>query len=309
MFEVIVPIFGIVALGYALTKGGIFSTAAGQGLTQFMFYVAIPAMLFQSVSNTQLPAQFPWAYWCAFYAPSFAVFGLAMLMTGGMFKWRKNECGIAGVTASYSNMVLLGLPLLLAAYGDKVALPLFILLALQSLLLFPTTILAVEVFGAQQTNTLPLRTVVFRKLLLNPVILSLVLGLSANFLGFQTSGSVFKILDIISAAAPACALIALGISLAQYKLHNIHRESICLAALKIFLHPLLVYGACQLLHVDVFWMQVAVFLAAMPCGINAFIFASNYNVKTEIVTQSIVLSTIMSVLSSAVLLSVFTPTT
>ena len=65
MLEVIVPIFGIVALGFALTKSGIFSAASGQGLTQFMFYVAIPAMLFQAVSSTQLPNQIPWSYWCA----------------------------------------------------------------------------------------------------------------------------------------------------------------------------------------------------------------------------------------------------
>ena len=307
MFEVIVPIFGIVALGYVLTKKGIFSTASGQGLTQFMFYIAIPAMLFQSVSSTQLPDRVPWAYWLAFYAPSFLVFGSAMLSAGRLFGWRRDQQGIAGVTASYSNMVLLGLPLLLSAYGDRATLPLFVLLALQSLLLFPTTILAIEVFGAENKNAQPLRLAVFKKLLLNPVILSLVLGLSANFLGYKATGTLLRLLEIIGAAAPACALIALGINLAQYKIKHIHRESLYLAILKIVIHPLLVFVACRILGVDDFWMQVAVFLAAMPCGINAFIFASNYGIKTEIVTQSIVLSTMMSVLSSAVLLGVFNP--
>lgn len=304
MIEVIVPIFGIVGLGYTLTRLSIFSETAGQGLTQFMFYVAIPAMLFQSVSSTLLPAQMPFAYWGAFYLPSFLIFALAMLAMRFAFRWPRNAQGIAGVTASYSNMVLLGLPLLLAAYGDDVKLPLFILLAVQSLLLFPTTILAVEVFGAD-ANKQSVKNAVAKKLLLNPIILSLLIGLSANLLGYHASGSLLRSLEIIGAAAPACALIALGISLAQYKLEQIHLESICLACLKTFVHPLLVYLACKLLGVESFWMQVAVFLAAMPCGINAFIFASNYQIKTEIVTQSIVLSTLMSVLSSAILLYLF----
>ena len=305
MLEVIVPIFGIVALGFALTKSGIFSAASGQGLTQFMFYVAIPAMLFQAVSSTQLPNQIPWSYWCAFYAPSFFIFALAMLAMRFFFDWQRNQQGIAGVTSSYSNMVLLGLPLLLSAYGDRVSLPLFLLLALQSLLLFPTTILAVEVFGAETAKPQPLRAVVFRKLVLNPVILSLLLGLGANFSGFHADGILLRLLEIIAAAAPACALIALGINLAQYEARRLHPESICLTLLKIIIHPLLVFIACRLLEIEQFWMQVAVFLAAMPCGINAFIFASNYNIKTEIVTQSIVLSTVLSVLSSAVLLTLF----
>ena len=305
MLDVIVPIFGIVGLGFVLTRKNIFDQPTGHGLTQFMFYVAVPAMLFDTISTTELPAEIPWRLLLAFYLPSLLVFGLAMLPMGVLFKWQRHQQGIAGVCASYSNMVLLGLPLLLSAYGDRAILPLFLLLAPQSILLFPTTILAVEIYGGRDTAGQSLRASVARKILLNPIILSLILGVGANLYEMPLPPTMIKVLDIIGAAAPACALTALGISLAQYTLKNIQFESFCLAALKIFVHPLLVFGTCVLFEVNPQWMPIAIFLAAMPCGINAYIFASSYQIKTQTITHSIVLSTIMSVFSSAVLLKLF----
>ncbi|MGR8946806.1 MAG: AEC family transporter [Gammaproteobacteria bacterium] len=305
MLEVILPIFSIVALGYGLAKKQIFNEATGQGLTRFMFYVAVPAMLFDTISTTRLPAQIPWDYLLAFYVPSLLIFILAMFLMAFFFNWQQHQRGIAGVCASYSNMVLLGLPLLLAAYGEKAVLPLFLLLAPQSLLLFPTTIFAVEIYGRRSSINSSLGLTLAKKLLLNPVILSLLAGLMVNFYNIPIATPLAKMLDIIGAAAPACALTALGVSLAQYTLRNIQVESFYLACLKIFIHPMLVFAACTIFEIDLLWMQVAVFLAAMPCGINAFIFASSYQIKAQTITHSIVLSTLMCVITSAVLLRLF----
>ena len=74
---IVAPVFGTVGLGYVATRGGLFTQETGAGLTRFMFYLAIPALLFRGVAGAALPAQVPWAYFAAFYLPSFAVFWLA----------------------------------------------------------------------------------------------------------------------------------------------------------------------------------------------------------------------------------------
>ena len=316
MTPVIVPIFGIVLLGYVFARLGVFSNKIGEGLTRFMFYLAIPAMLFQSISTTDLPKDIPWMFIFAFYIPSFIVFLTAMFMSGLFFRWQRHEQGIAGVCSAYSNMVLLGLPLLLAAFGERATLPLFILLAPQSLLLFPATIIAVEVFGKHsvQNNDAALnakRPLVDRKfatiknLFLNPIIISLGLGVGANLGDWHVPDSISEALQMTGKAAPACALTALGVSLAQYKFQRLEIDSLAMALLKNLLHPALVFLACGILGIPPFWTHVAVFLAAMPCGINAFIFASNYDIRTKNITQSIVISTVISVATASFLLSVF----
>jgi malonate transporter and related proteins len=318
MITIITPIFGIVLLGYFLARNGIFSRATGDGLTRFMFYVAVPAMLFQSISTTELPSEIPWKYICAFYIPSLIVFATAMLCSATLFGWSKKEQGIAGVCSAYSNMVLLGLPLLLAAYGERVTLPLFILLAPQSLLLFPATIIAVEIYGGQQpvendtegeeksaTRWSSRVASTLKKLLLNPIIVSLAFGIVVNINDVEVPAALGSALRLLANAAPACALTALGVSLAQYEFRQIETDSLVLALLKNLLHPLLVFLACRLFSIEEFWTQVAVFLAAMPCGINAFIFANSYGMKIRNVTQSIVISTLLSVATVALLLATF----
>lgn len=318
MTAVILPIFGIVLLGYCFARTGIFTRATGDGLTRFMFYIAIPAMLFQSVATTALPEEIPWKYICAFYIPSLLVFLTAMFTSAVFFGWQKKEQGIAGVCSAYSNMVLLGLPLLLAAFGERANLPLFILLAPQSLLLFPATILAVEAYGghnpsannAETSNVENTRVAqrllaTTKKLFLNPIIISLSLGVTTNISGWVVPETIANALQIIAKAAPACALTALGVSLAQYEFQRVEKESLVLALLKNLLHPALVFMACGLLDIEIFWTQVAVFLAAMPCGINAFIFATSYGIKSKNVTQSIVISTLISVGTATLILTKF----
>ena len=51
------------------------------------------------------------------------------------------------------------------------------------------------------------------------------------------------------------------------------------------------------------WTQVAVLLAAMPTGINAFIFARNYDIRVAVVTKTIVISTLLSRLNAGDALS------
>ncbi len=290
----VVPVFGSVALGYALARGGLFSADSGRALVRFMYYLAIPAMLFRSLAAAELPATMPWAYLAAFYLPSLLIFALAMLLARRAFGWARHETGIAGMSAGYANMVLLGFPLTLSAFGPSAALPLFILLATQSALFFPLTTWALE-RRADGQRAAPLALVRRAlRLLLNPVIAGLLLGVAANLAGVEVPLPLDRLLAIIGAAAPGCALIALGISVAQYRLGGGYRDVTVLVVLKLLVHPLLVFLACHVFAVPAAWMQVAVLLAAMPSGINAFIFASQYEVRQEAVSKAIVISTALS---------------
>ena len=65
------------------------------------------------------------------------------------------------------------------------------------------------------------------------------------------------------------------------------------------------WAACHVADVPVLWTQVAVLLAAMPTGINAFIFARTYDSRVEVVSKTIVLSTLLSMISISLLLHLF----
>jgi predicted permease len=302
VLNIITPIFGIVALGFVLARAGVLSAAASEALTRFMFYVAVPALLFRTLATTALPPSVPWAYIAAFYGASFITFVLGIAFARWGLDWSRRDQGIAGITAGYSNMVMLGFPLVITAFGDAGALPLFILIALQSMLLFPATTWVIEVYGRTDGAKSRSALAMLGKLAMNPVIASLLLGIGTNMLGVPVPDALARGLDIIGAAAPACALTALGLGLAQYEIRGAVCESSGLVVLKTCVHPALVWVACAMFDIPALWTHVAVVLAAMPTGINAFIFARQYDARIEVVSKTIVFSTIISVFTVAALL-------
>jgi len=305
VFDVVVPVFSIVLLSFGLARVGVFNAATADGLTRFMFYVAVPAMLFRTLATTELPATVPWAYILAFYGASFVMFFIGIAVSKAGLAWTRRDQGIAAITASYSNMVMLGFPLVMTAFGDAGALPLFILLALQSTLMFPATTWMIEIYGHDMSATRPSLLISVGKLLLNPIILSLGLGVIANLMSIDIGGAAARVLEIVAAAAPACALVALGAGLAQYEIRGDLRNSLLFVFLKGIGHPALVWAGCWTMDISILWTQVAVLLAAMPTGINAFIFARNYDIRVAMVTKTIVLGTLLSMVTVSALLRLF----
>ena len=304
---VVVPVFGTVALGFAMARVGIFSRETGAGLTRFMFHLAIPAMLFRGLAGADLPARVPWAFLAAFYIPSFAVFWLALRLAQDGLGWARREAGMAGMSACYANIVLLGLPLSHAAFGERGQLPLFILVATQSTLLFPLATYALEIYGQQRAGQPLFYLRAVARLLVNPVIVALALGFIVNLGALAVPVVVSRTLEVLGAAGPGCALVALGVSLAQYELGGGWRDVALLVLLKNILCPLAVWGLGIALGLAPLWLATAVLMAAMPAGINTFIFASQYQVRQDTVAKTIVISTLTSMAVATVLLTWLMP--
>ncbi len=299
------PVFGAVLLGFALVRVRLFDTSTADGLAKFVYYIAVPALLFRSLATAELPAHLPWRLILSFYVPSLVMFGAGVLIARRDFGWDRASQGIAGMGACYSNMVMLGMPLAHAAFGHSAAIPLYTLLALQSSILFSVATYTIEVYGARGgPNALPWHQAL-GKLFLNPVILSLAAGLTANLSGVQPQGGLDRLLEMIAHAAPACALVSLGISLAQYRVRGAIREATALVLLKNVAHPLAVWAMCELLAVPNAWARVAVLLAAMPAGVNGYVFAKRYGLREEEISKTIVLSTLCSSLAATGVLAYY----
>ena len=228
-----------------------------------------------------------------------------MLLASFNFRWPRRERGIAAIASSYSNMVMLGFPIVVTAFAEAGAVPLFILLACQSTLIFPVTTWVIEIYGRDLAVAKSSLGQTLSNLIMNPVILSLLLGVTANLASIEITGIPDRILEILAAAGPACALVALGSGLAQYEFRGDIRTAVILSLCKCVLHPALVWGSCRILDVPTLWTQVAVLLAAMPTGINAFIFARKYEAGVAVVSKTILLSTLFSMFSVSYLLSRF----
>lgn len=305
LLNIVGPVFAILALGYGAATLKIVDRQATQGLARFVFNFAIPPLLFRSLAHARLPAHLPWGLLLSYYPAALAVFLLGML--GSRLLWyqrRLPEQAIRGFTAAFSNAVLIGIPLVLTAFGDAAALPLFLLIAFHSPLLFTLVTSLIESGQGRRGAAWRIIGDTLRGLLRNPIFVGLVLGLAWNLLGLSLPEAIDRTLRILGQAALPGALFAMGAALSRQRLAGHLPEATYLVMLKLVAHPLLVWLLAALVfRLPTLWVHTAVLLAAMPSGVNPYLFAERYQVGVATVSTSVVLATGLAIISVPVTLA------
>lgn len=292
------PIFGILLLGYLAARLGGFDEAANRGLSLFIFNFAIPPLLFRSMALADLPDSPPWGLLLSYYPPAFIAFASGMIFSRQLFGRSAAEMPIAGFSAAFSNTIFLGIPLALTAFGERAALPLFLLIAFHSLLLMPTVTIALEIGRGRARGLWRIPLATLRGLATNPVIIGLLLGLGWNLLQLPLPEPLDRATELLGQAATPGALFALGAALTRYSLAGNLGEPAVMVGLKMLLHPLLVWLlAGFVFDLPPLWTAVLVLIAALPTGVNAYLFAQRYEVNIPTATTTIFLSTLVGLAS------------
>jgi malonate transporter len=302
---VVAPIFGVIALGFVGVKVKVLDEGAVRGLVLYVFNFAIPILLFRSLALTELPANIEWSFLVSYYGGALVVFFLGMAAGRGLFHRPLEDQAIFGMGAGFSNTVLMGLPILLTAFGPEANLPVFLLIAFHGPILMTLVSGLIEVGRGEASLGNQVRTVGL-ELVRNPIIVGLAVGLAANLGGFVLPGPLDRMAEMMGATAVPCALFALGSALAAYPLTGDVAPAMILTSLKLLVHPALVWVlAVPVMGLEGIWVPVAVTMAAMPSGINVYLFGARYDAAKGVAARTVFLSTIFSVGTISVLLYLF----
>ncbi len=290
---VVLPVFGLIALGYLARWTKLLRETTGEGLSDFVFVLAVPCLLFRTLATADVPQTQPWGYWIAYFTGLAIVWALAMLIASRIFARKGPELVVSGFAAAQSNTVFVGVPMILKAYGDAGAVPLGLLLAIH----LPVTMTVATLLAEGRAASPAMMIRLFFSLL---IIIGIILGMLARPVVGQLPAPFWTLIDLIAAAAVPCALISLGISMRRYGLESGLGLPVALSALKLGLHPLIVYVlATKVFDMPPHWSGVAVLFAACPCGINAYLFAERYRQGVADASSAITLSTLISLFTTA----------
>lgn len=301
--QIIAPIFGIVLIGWLAARRGALDEAAVRGLSLFAFNFAIPVLLLRTVAQTEMPPQPEWRFVFAYFSGAFAIFALGAVTARLAFGRRGAAPAIFGISACFSNTTILGIPIVLKAYGDAAAVPLALILGFHSALLFTLTTVVAEVGAGVGVPVPRLLRNVGTGLVTNPILWGIFGGLALNFLGLALPAMLDQLAATLGSAALPTALFALGANLSRFRLTRTLREALLLTALKTALQPALIWLlGTQLFLLGEVSLAVAVTMAALPTGINAYLFAARYEAAVPEATSTILVSTLVSVPILALLL-------
>jgi hypothetical protein len=294
-FAIVIPIFALIAIGFLTVRTGLISRAAGEGLSEFVFVLAIPALLFRTVATADLPNLNPGPYWAAYFIPLALCWFVASLFVRASGRDRV-ERAVIGFSAAQSNTVLIGIPLILGVFGQAGKVPVVLLLVVH----LPITMTIVTVLverggGAKAGLNLA------KSLLTHPILLGIFAGLALRFSGMQLPAIPLKILTFLGDTAAPCALVATGMSLVRVSFSGSKTIIVLITALKLVVHPLLVFLlATKVFGLPPVWAGAATLFAACPTGINAFLVAERYRKAEAVASGTIALSTLLAAITTTI---------
>jgi len=134
-----------------------------------------------------------------------------------------------------------------------------------------------------------------RHVILNPMVLSTLVGIAWAAAGAPMPGSVNAYLQILADALTACALFAIGLGVSMDGLRAKIGRSAVLAAVKLGLMPLIVLGLSIALRLEPLTLIAAVVCAAVPTAKTVYILSGEYHCEEPTVAATISLTTLCSI--------------
>jgi predicted permease len=294
--DIVLPVFGVIAFGYVCAWTGLLRDRVAEGVSDYVYTIAIPLLIFRTLAEANLPDISPWGYWLVYFAGAGVAWTAGQMVSLRIFRRQTREAIIHGFTSGQSNIVLVGIPLVLSAFGEPGAVPLFLLVAVNLPLMMTTASLLLESTGAGLSRAALINLA--RNLASNLILFAFAAGVAAQFLGVRPVGAPKAVIDLIAQSSVPCALFAMGLALRRYGVAGDFSMTIVISTLKLMVHPLAVWLlVTYVVPLPPVLAGVAVLFAAMPCGINAYLLAERYRVGIAAAAGSVSLSTSLSILS------------
>jgi predicted permease len=294
VLTVTIPIFGLIALGYMAGLFKLIGVAGSITLSEYVFAIALPALIFETISKADFPQTNPWQLWLAYFGGVAFVWAIGMWAARDIFGRDHREATLHGFTAAQSNTILVGVPIIIKAFGAAGTAPLFLLIAVHLPVMMTTASIMIEGRGGEIKVELARR--LLRTMLLHPIVLSLAASVACRDLGLAPKGDFAKFIESLAATAIPCALVGLGLGMVQFGPRADFRPALLLSVLKLLVHPAAVWVlATHVFTMPPVWAAVATLFAAMPTGINCFILANRYHTAQTTTSSATVLSSALAV--------------
>jgi malonate transporter and related proteins len=305
-FEILLPIFALIFSGYIFRKRNIFRTTAATEINKLVVWIALPALLFEIMAHIT---------WKQLNQPDFvAAFGLgcaipfAGVLVIALLKGRHlADASIEAIAACYPNAGYIGLPLCLLLYGNSSLILSTIATIIVVCIMFSVAIVLIEIGLEKESRPHYIFIKIFSKLLCNPLIIAPIAGVLVSAMHLDLPASTETFLKLAGAVASPCALICLGIFLGEERqLSSSLTQPWMLIMIKLIFQPVLTWWlAAYIFNLPPQIVHIAVLLSALPTGTGPFMLAEFYMRESVVTSNTILITTLISVLTLTVLIGYF----
>jgi predicted permease len=227
-----------------------------------------------------------------------SAFALALIAGRLVGRLSFREATLAGLSGGYGNIGYMGPGLALAVLGAKAAAPTALIFCCDSIFLFSIVPLLIALSDGEPRHWLHTLGLVVRQIVLNPLIMSACAGALAAALHIHPPVAIDNTLLFLENAAAPMALFVLGVTVALRTFGRVPWEVPAVIAVKLLIHPLVVFGLMLLLGpFPQPWAATAVLMASLPPALNVFVIARQNDTWIEPASVAVLIGTFASVIT------------
>ncbi|MDP9999280.1 MULTISPECIES: AEC family transporter [Pseudarthrobacter] len=287
-------VWAIIMVGWFVGRQRILGDNARQVLSALTFFVASPALLFETLSKAELREVF---------AEPLLVTAVAAIASALMFfsivkfilKRALPEALMSSMAASLANSANLGIPIAVYVLGDaSYVAPLLIF----QLAFFTPLFLMILDSSTSTHRTTPAGFILM--ILRNPMIVGSALGLLVAGLDWQVPALVLEPIHLIGGAAIPAMLIAFGMSLNGSKPLQAatarRLDTLLASAFKLVIQPAIAYLFARFaLGMEGQALFAVVVVSSLPTAQNVFVAASRYSTGLTVAKDTVLITTVVAV--------------
>lgn len=301
----LLPVFGLIALGFACGRTGFLSSGTDEVLSHFVARVTLPVLTFHVIAGSE-PSDL--------VRPTTVV----VIVGGSAIVWslffifeRIRGAALADANAvafgaCFGNHAFVGLPICLALIGPATMAPTAVTIALTSSVVFGWGVF-MSVLGSHGRHS-PTEGVkaVARQLATNPLIIGSAAGVVFATCGFTLPAPINTLLATLGNATGPCALVAIGMFVARPLVGGQNLAAFRTLIGKLLLLPLVTIGLLLLLPpLPPAWQATAILMSAAPAGSSTFILAAQTGVRPmQMAATSVVWTTVAATITIPLLILV-----
>jgi malonate transporter and related proteins len=301
------PIYITILIGYLTTRQGIFAKPDMRVFGKYVFNLALPAMLFNAVSQRKIGEIFNGNYVLVYLLGSLLTLLLGWLWCRRFAKsdGLRSTFYVMGMTCSNSGFV--GFPILALILAPMAGVALAMNMIVENFVIIPFLLALAERSQNKQRPWLQAMADSLVKLITNPLVIGLVLGSLVSLSGWQLPTPLSRVINLFALSSSALSLFVIGGTLVGLPLKGLSQQILPITVGKLLLHPLAVFIAMTILiwlglpPLDASARTAALLMAAMPMMGTYIVLAQLYG-QEDISAAALLVTTVISFFTLSALL-------
>lgn len=298
VFTQVFILFILILVGYIATKKNLIDSSLTKKLSKLIMNIFLPCMIINSMQLEYSPTILKKVLLLILISLLIYAISFLIAIIFKAISKSKNDIGVYQFAILFSNVGFMGYPIVEAILGKDA-----IFYAAIFNIPFNLLIMTLGVFVICKENN---NYSFYFKSLINPVIISIFIGLSLFILNIKLPYIINRPIELLGNITTPLSMIVIGSMLCLSSISECVRNKklYIVSFIRLILMPILIYFILKGIVYDKLLFSIPIVIVSMPVASNTAILSSEYNANDKLASQLVFMSTLFSILTIPIISSI-----